>query len=233
MLKSKKLEECISELGFDLCGIADPFNPLLQNAPSGHRPQDYLPSVNSVIVLGLEIIDSILQTTPSGMYSKLYDTVNTLLDIGAYKLTKKLENSGFKSIYFTETTHYATLWEQYNAGLKGFIPAFNHMTAAVAAGLGTIGVSGVVLTPQYGPRQRWITVLTEAPLSYDAPMTNEMCFGKLPKGNCLKCVKACPIGAINPNKLFNARECWIHWTDLRDKGLACGMCIKVCPLGKS
>lgn len=230
-LQEQHIRGYIRELGFDLYGIADPFNPLLQSAPEEHKPQDYLPSVQAVIVVGLEIIDSILQTTPSGMYSKLYDTVNTMLDIGAYKLTKMLETGGFKSMYFTETTHYATLWEQYNAGLKVFVPTFNHMAAAVSAGLGTIGVSGVVLTPQYGPRQRFITVLTEVSLFYDTPMTTEICLGKLEQGTCLECVKSCPIQAISPDKPFNARDCWIHWTSLREKGKACGICIKVCPLG--
>ena len=154
-----------------------------------------------------------------------------MLDIGAYKFTKWLQNQGFKSIYFTETTAYPILWEQYNAGYTTFIPSFNHMAAAVAAGLGTMGVSGVVLTPQFGPRQRWITILTEAPLTYGVPTKKELCLEKKMEA-CLECVHVCPVHAIDLSEGTDVRKCWIHWTDLRAKGMACGQCIKVCPVGK-
>jgi len=229
------LSMAIKEFGFDLYEVADPDHYAFENAPIGHRPQDYLPNVKSVIVLGLEVIDSILQTTPSGSYGKHYDTLNVMLDIGAYKLTKWLQKRGHKSIYFTETTSYPILWEQYEMGFSVFVPAFNHMAAAVAAGLGTMGTSGVVLTPEYGPRQRWITVLTEEPLatrfSFEVDLKN-LCLEIIKTGSCQKCINACPVQAIRPDLGTNVRKCFRHWTLLRKEGRACGLCIKVCPIGR-
>ena len=42
---------------------------------------------------------------------------------------------------------------------------FSHKMAAHLAGLGWIGKSCLLVTPQYGPRVRWTTVLTDYPFS--------------------------------------------------------------------
>ena len=231
MLTTEEVKEKTESLSFDLFGMADPFCTELQRAPRGHKPQDYLPSVKSIIVLGARIIDSILQTTPSGIYSKHYDTVNEALNSGAYQLVKWLEDKGYNSMTFPETDSYAILWGQYNEGYEGFVPCFNHMAVAVAAGLGKLGACGVVLTPRYGARQRWISVVTEAPMEFGKEIKEEICLEKQTPDSCRKCIDACPMAAISLDSGTDVRSCWIHWTGLRDKGLACGVCIKVCPVG--
>lgn len=228
----EEVKKKVESLSFDLYGVADPMHPELQRAPAGHKPQDYLPSVKSVIILGTRIIDSILQTTPSGIYSKHYDTVNEALNSGAYHLVKWLEDKGYRSMTFPETDSYAILWEQYNAGYTGFVPCFNHMAVAVAAGLGKLGACGVVLTPQYGARQRWISITAEAPLDFGKELEEEICLEKQVSNSCRECAEACPIQAISLDSGTDVRRCWIHWTDLREKGLACGVCIKVCPVAR-
>ncbi len=229
---TEELKKRAESLSFDLVGVADPLCSELQRVPERHKPQDYLPRVKSVIVLGLRVIDSILQTTPSGIYSKHYDTLNEQLNSGAYQLVKWLEDKGYRSMYFPETDSYGILWEQYNAGYDSFVPCFNHMTAAVAAGLGKLGTCGLVLTPQFGPRQRWISVITETPLKFGKELKKELCPEKRKASSCRRCVKACPIEAISLNSPTDVRRCWINWTGLRDRGLACGVCIKACPIGR-
>ena len=218
-------------LGFDLVGVGDPFCCGLQRAPVGHKPQDYLPGVKSVIALGMEISNSALQTTPSSIYSKHYDTINEALNSGAHKLVKSLEGKGYRSMTFPETDSYAILWKQYRAGYTGFVPCFNHMAVAIASGLGKLGRCGVVLTRQFGARQRWVSIVTEARLPFGEEMREELCLEKKKPGSCGKCRDACPIHAVSWGGT-DVRKCWIHWTTLRDKGLACGICIKVCPVGK-
>ena len=228
-MKLEELKRAAAD--FDLLGIADPFCAELQRAPDGHKPQDYLPGVKSVISLGVKVIDAILQTAPSGIYSKHYDTLNVKLNSGAYELARQLEKQGFESIAFPETDSCAIFREQYDKGYTGFVPCFNHLAAAVAAGLGRMGACGVVLTPEYGPRQRWITVITKAELPFNKPLPQEICRKK--KGEeCFKCAGACLIKAIS-EKGTEVRRCWKNWDSLRDKGLACGLCIKACPIGRN
>ena len=229
---TEQLNKKAASLSFDLFGVADPMCFELQRAPEGHKPKDYLPSVRSVIILGMKVIDSILQTAPSGIYSKHYDTLNELLGSGAYQLAKWLEDKGYRSMNFPETNGYEILWAQFNAGYTGFVPCFNHMAVAVAAGLGKRGACGVVLTPQYGPRQRWISVITEVPLDFGEEMEEEICLEKREANSCVKCAEACPIQAISLDGGTDVRRCWIHWTGLREKDLACGVCIKACPVGR-
>jgi len=233
MFTTEEVEKKAESLSFDLFGVADPFCAELQRAPKGHKPQDYLHSVKSVIVLGVRVIDSILQTTPSGIYRNHYDTLNELLGLGAYNLVKWLEDKGYRSMSFPQSDSQAYYWKQYKAGYADFIPSFNHMAIAITAGLGKRGACGVVLTPEYGVRQRWVSVVTEAPLHFGTEIKEEICLEKQSPDSCKKCIKACPIKAISLDSgRPNNRSCWINLRRLSDKGLACGICIKACPVAR-
>lgn len=68
---------------------------------------------------------------------------------------------------------------------------FNFRIAAVACGLGEIGYSKMLLTPQFGPLQRLAFIFTDAELEYD-----EMYNGEPLCKQCMKCVRECPGGCI-------------------------------------
>lgn len=64
--------------------------------------------------------------------------------------------------------------------------------AAVEAGLGTLGLNMMLVTPEYGPRVYLGAVLTDAELACDAPPAEAYCLG--PK--CGRCLIACPPDAV-------------------------------------
>ena len=68
---------------------------------------------------------------------------------------------------------------------------FQFRLAAVACGLGEIGWSKMLLTPQFGPLQRLAFIFTDAELGYD-----EMYNGKPLCRRCGACVRECPGGCI-------------------------------------
>lgn len=70
---------------------------------------------------------------------------------------------------------------------------FQFRLAAVACGLGEIGWSKMLLTPEFGPLQRVAFLFTDAPLEYD-----EMYSGKPLCRRCGACVRECPGGCIPP-----------------------------------
>ena len=70
---------------------------------------------------------------------------------------------------------------------------FQFRLAAVACGLGEIGYSKMLLTPEFGPLQRVAFIFTDAELEYD-----EMYSGPPLCRKCGACVRECPGGCIPP-----------------------------------
>ncbi|MCM1566753.1 MAG: reductive dehalogenase [Dehalobacter sp. 4CP] len=115
---------------------------------------------------------------------------------------------------------------------------------AIHAGLGELSRIGILITPEFGPRQRLCKIFTDLPLAVDKPITfgvTEFC------KTCRKCADACPSQAISHDKepsfktitistnggakkwACNAEKCLKQWADA---GTDCGICIKVCPYNK-
>jgi len=76
---------------------------------------------------------------------------------------------------------------------------------AVDAGLGEIGLSGSVLTDDFGPCQRWAFIITEAELEPDPVAVPHLC------DKCGECVKACPGHAISPDGKLNRWQCAAYY----------------------
>lgn len=174
--------------GADLCGIAagEDFDECF-TAP--HRPRDLLPEVKSIVVAALHIPDGSLEAQRAGITNYSYGMfgyayLNREMDFVAYRVTRFLERAGHRALPIpARGTHY---WEK-----KKFYGPFSFRHAAVAAGLGAFGWSGLVLTPEFGSRQRFIAVLTDAPLEKDPPLEENPCLG------CHECIRSCPAGAIS------------------------------------
>lgn len=81
--------------------------------------------------------------------------------------------------------------------------------AAVAAGLGEIGISKLFLSPEFGPRQRLALLPTDAPLLADPLFKGKVC------DECMLCVKACP-GAISETEVVevNVGGKTVKWNKL-------------------
>jgi ferredoxin len=63
------------------------------------------------------------------------------------------------------------------------------------AGLGNYGKNALVITPKYGPWVRLEAILTNAEFVYDEPFVKDLC------GDCEKCIRACPTGALTPYRV--------------------------------
>ncbi|MGZ3592707.1 MAG: epoxyqueuosine reductase, partial [Syntrophales bacterium] len=154
-LKDHIIEFC-KDRGADLIGFA----PVERwddagEVPPDFRPRTLWPSARSVIVIGLEMPLPIVETTPSVLHMELYRTANRKLDTLAYDLTRHLNRMGHASFFFGRDV-YTSLKALRDAPLA----AFSHVMAAKYAGLGTIGVSHCLLTPEFGPRVRFVSVFT-------------------------------------------------------------------------
>jgi epoxyqueuosine reductase QueG len=104
--------------------------------------------------------------------------------------------------------------------------------AAKYAGLGTIGASHCLLTPEFGPRVRLVSVFTSAEIEPDPAIGEELCI------RCEACARCCPKKAIRMRKDrvvgdYDSAACLEMAEELTARRCyPCGVCTKVCPIGK-
>ena len=114
-----------------------------------------------------------------------------------------------------------------------------HTPVTLWAGLGELSRIGeVILNPFIGPRLKTVVLTTDIPLEVDRPVD----FGlQYFCENCWKCARECPCDSISWGKkvMFNGYEMWkpdvercTRYRVTNPKGLACGRCMKTCPLNK-
>ncbi|MDR1203075.1 MAG: hypothetical protein LBL58_15795 [Tannerellaceae bacterium] len=209
-------------IGFAPAGRWAEYNEM----PACYFPQHVFPHTRTVIVLALPVFIPMLDTTPSIVYSELYTTSNRLLDEIAYKLALHLNNKGFRGVFFPRDG-YGDITVLINKPAA----AFSHVFAGKYAGLGTIGYNHTLLTKEYGPRVRLVSVFTDAEIEPDAVCETELCM------KCLLCKRCCPTSAFTSTKNLIAdmdkRKCAEYHAELKSKYCyPCGVCIKVCPVGE-
>lgn len=192
-----------------------------------YRPQSVWSKTKTVIVLGVPMLLPIIESTPSINYTVMYDTTNVLLDQIGYRLAVYLNNLGHASIFMARDG-YGSL----DILLKKMPGCFSQVYAGKFAGLGTIGYSHNLLNPKYGPRVRYVSVLTEASIPGDRMLKKELC------NKCGVCKKLCPTQAFTDRKdsiiaEMDAIKCTRHHQVLlNEKRWPCGVCAKVCPVGE-
>ncbi|MCE5213482.1 MAG: 4Fe-4S binding protein [Methanobacterium sp.] len=194
--------------------------------PEEFWPQSIYPEAKTVIVIGLPVQLPILETAPSIYYHELYNTVNILLDIKAYEIACFLTGKGYPSIYLPRDGY-----GDIEVLLKKPLAFFSHKHAAYLAGLGSFGQNNVLLTSEFGPRVRFTSIFTTAELEGTYIKGDDLCT------HCLECYKQCPVNAIKREGDFpppvDKISCAERSKKLRREFRSpCGICIKVCPVGK-
>lgn len=190
-------------------------------------PQNIWPWAENVIVLGIPLFLPMMRTTPSMVYQELYDTSNRVLDDIAYHLSNFIMTQlGYKAMFFPRDCYYniEVLLGNPNA-------AFSHVLAAYYAGMGTIGDSHNLITPEFGPRLRIVSILTDAPIPADDMLRENLCI------HCKKCLHSCPSHCFseNGNAIYSMDKdaCTQYHVQIREAHhWPCGVCASVCPVGE-
>lgn len=215
----ESLFEVLKEAGAALCGAAS-----LEGVPN----TDGFPvGVSVAVCLPPDVVRN-LATAPTETYGKTYRDVNQCLDSIILAGEAFLRSQGYGAKAMTYSSVHT---DEEN------VSPLPHKTVAVRAGLGWIGKSALLVTPQYGGAVRISTLLTDAPLPADTPITQSRC------GSCTVCTDACPGKAITgavwqPGmaraELYDYAACIQGMHRVHEEALGypdelCGRCFALCP----
>ncbi|MBA4373918.1 MAG: epoxyqueuosine reductase [Thermodesulfovibrio sp.] len=217
--------------GADLAGIAD-LAPFQKGWPT--LPEDLLLPYSRAVSIAVRLEDDILNTIishPTIEYAEHYRAVNAELDRLAAEAVAWIAGRGFRA----EAVPASKIMDTEN-----LLGAVSHKALARMAGIGWQGKSLLIISPEFGPRIRLATVLTDMPLPPDGPIENRC-------RACSACINDCPVSAIRhttAGTAYGSREEALvfsrcaertHANSLRPgiQARICGVCVKACPFGRS
>jgi epoxyqueuosine reductase len=234
-------------------GIAS--TSLLDEAPAGFHPKDYLAGVKSFICFAVPV--------PLGVYSlgtyreefvwRSQNLVYRQLDTASIGLANILESEGHKALPL-----FGCLPQRYNTK-KEIAGYLNQIAMGSAAGIGFLGKNGLLVNELYGPRMMLGAVITDAALPASAEPKSFK--GDCPP-DCRICSDICPVGAVLPDeRRVKVMKCLYYTADARSLPKArfflqrifkpeasikllnltsfdehtfhkCSLCVSECPYGK-
>jgi epoxyqueuosine reductase QueG len=246
----ERIKELVQHEGMSLLGVAPVER--FEGAPRGHRPQDFIPKAKSVVVFGLglvpaavghgdlmhdsEIYEEALRKRVGQDYlyaMSAYEIPNALLERVAMRSALILQQAGYNTFFFPVT--FGLLVRPVAEAMPDVFAPFSHRHAAVRAGLAEFGLNNLVVTPQFGPRVRFTSLVTEAELPATPLLREKVCLGTA----CAACVESCPAGAITLLRVIDEEAFWLNPPSRTNKK-SCqesartrfcrGICQKVCPV---
>jgi epoxyqueuosine reductase QueG len=190
---TRRLKETARASGADLVGIAPVER--FRHAPEGYRPTDHLPEARFVVSCARKIPDAVIERWGKPHVNQ-YQTyghgpINVRLIFIAQDVSHFLESEGWLGYPVSPLSGRGRLMPD---GSRKFEADFSNRHAGVAAGIATFGWFAIAMSPEYGPRQRFISIFTDADLVPDPMIQQDLC------DNCKVCVKACPMDAISPDE---------------------------------
>ena len=186
-----KVKDCAYSFGADLVGVA-PISRF-EGAPIMMSPKGILPTATNVVVCAIHHLDEAIELGGEahpqiiGPYSIQY-VMNVKLDYIAFRVARYLDSLGYEAVPIAASNIWR--YRPFGGMSATFAPDMSHIYAATCAGLGQLGWHGLTMSPEYGPRNRFISVITNAPLCptplYDKTKLCDMCG---------ECIKHCPTDA--------------------------------------
>jgi len=220
--------------GADFFGVAD-LSPARDAilAQGGPVIAEYPRAISIGIALSHSIVNQLPRRAERAVavsyWHHGYDVVNQRLDLVASRLSSALQREGCSALPVPASKRVDD---------ERICAVFSHKLGAHLAGLGWIGKSCLLVTPEMGPRVRWATVLTDASLSETGQRMDQGC------GDCVECVEVCPVKAFTGKPFreqeprearYDARKCDRYFARMREEDAelaVCGLCLYVCPYGR-
>ena len=236
---NKKVENTLREFargkGIDLMGFSEMGSDQLYLRSENRaflQEQGYRWAISVAARISVSASELLLRQGDPGLlfyFDKHVRERAAVLERAAYDLCLSIEDMGYRAFLVTG------LGTGYSDGGPKVI--LSHITQAHLAGLGEMGDSGMLITPEYGPRVRLATILTSLPLSGPEELPKGICT------HCGRCRKICPSGSIyggrfdltHPERAYRDLDKCTAYRDNNLKTLGsrfCNLCQVICPVGK-
>jgi epoxyqueuosine reductase QueG len=218
----QRIKEFALDQGISLFGVAD----VIPIRKTFHvEPPESIAHLDRAISMAVRLSGAVLEALidkPNLLYKHHYREANELLDAVAFRVAALIQEWDYRALAIAASQ--TIDWRKQIAHLS-------HKKVAALAGLGWLGRSNLLVTPQYGSRVRLVTVLTNMPLEADKRLRKSC-------GTCRACVEICPAGAIKTRqKDFDHQACYQqlgHFAKKENIGYyICGLCQKACGGGGS
>ncbi len=217
------ISESMKREGIDLIGYAgrDRFDAV----DAQHNPFSIFPEGKTVILLGKRICRGSLRGVEEGTNFGDYNLFgknwleDEFLSIACYNLVRVLEDEGWETVpIFPNPSDIGPSGVSVAEGRPepNVYPDFDY--AAVACGIGEIGLNGELLTPKFGTRQRFHMIITDAELEASPLLTESVC------DKCGKCAEICPLGAVDVNNTEEIDICGKKMTVAKVNVSKCRTC---------
>lgn len=191
MISNAEIKSLAVQCGAELAGVA----PIARFLTDGDRfrLKSLLPGVQSAIVMGFSVNRGALRGVEEGTN---WGAINAgspvnpmIIPSVTYKFCRLFEQQyGYEAVCLTKIPP-SQCPVNAEAPAENAVLFFDY--AAYAAGLGEIGWGKFFLTAQYGVRQYFAVVLTDAEIAPDEMRAASLC------DRCGACAAACPYGAIS------------------------------------
>ena len=177
------------------------------------------PQTKTVIALAFRVLRGIYRGTEEGTTYYQYTTMavenmeETIMPMAQLKVANYIESKGYIAV--PQRRHQQIMSEENSTNPEVAYDAIyrnktaeNQMDfadAAVKCGIGEKGLSGAVLTDDFGPMVRYCFILTDAEIDADEIKKAHIC------DKCGKCIKACPGNAISENGEVDPWQCAVYY----------------------
>ena len=205
---ASRIKDLLCSEGIDLVGIANASSLILASPP---RPAtDLMPTARSVIVMAAAHSLGAVYAPDIRLWTRNKMQTSRLLDQAAEKIGRLLEREGFLTLPVSADKPVEIHKLDPETGRK--LPhtrTVGHISlkhAAVSAGMGQLGRSNLLLTPEFGPHQRLGGIVTEASLAADPFQEWDLC-----TPGCSRCEDACPVKALRSGH-YEVDPCFDYWS---------------------
>ena len=181
-----RITDLVTSSGCDFLGVADlAVVEDFVREQGGDVVAGFPKAVSIGIALPRAIVDQLSNRADPAVAlnyrTHAYEIINQRLNVVASQVASLLQQEGHRALPIPAAA---------SVGDGRLCAVFSHKLAAHLAGLGWIGKSCLLVTPQVGPRVRWTSVLTDAPLAATGMPMEQQC------GDCTECVDICPVQAF-------------------------------------